>query len=107
MYGALTSLNKHLTLTRSTRPPAGRQEQHNVLPLSSSKTRFQLLPLSVHSRSSDLPPIVQPPQMKLGSQSGMLSPPINSSTVPPPEESTSFLGQMSTIWFSNVGGKAK
>ncbi|KAK2188068.1 hypothetical protein NP493_145g03017 [Ridgeia piscesae] len=107
MYGALTSLNKHLTLTRNTRPPAGRQEQHNVLPLSNGKTRFQLLPLSVQSRSSDLPPIVQPPQMKLGPKSGMLSPPLSSPTVSPPEESTSFLGQMSTIWFSNVGGKAK
>jgi len=37
----------------------------------------------------------------------MLSPPLSSPTVSPPEESTSFLGQMSTIWFSNVGGKAK
>ncbi|XP_013380864.1 conserved oligomeric Golgi complex subunit 1 [Lingula anatina] len=107
IYGALTSLDKHGSVTMRG-GVAGQHEQHNVLPLASNQMRFQLLPLSTQpSRMpSDIKPVIPPPVAKVAAPSRKEK----ENPVPQPQlkESSSFynrIGSMGTLWFSNIGGK--
>ena len=60
LLGALASPDKHLYSSHRA-VPSGYQEQHNILPLSSSQGRFNLLPLSTSSSQSLPRSLPRPP----------------------------------------------
>ena len=99
LYGALATLERHGSHMVPKTPASSRQEQHNVLYLTSSQHRFSLLPLSVQTRST-AQTILQPPKPKtiVHTAPAPRSPPPTF----PPQRNSSFLGQVSTLWFSNV-----
>lgn len=113
LYGALscsdsTSSLSAVSLGRA--PASSHQEQHNLLPLSSavSGQRFPLLPLSASNSAAGggtqaTPPILAPPKP----QTSPLHAPHMGSPAHKAAHQTdsSFFGQMSTIWFSNVTSK--
>jgi hypothetical protein len=115
LYGSLMAADKRGALYSGPSTLGTQQEQHNVLPLASCQNRFPLLPLSSQNRSTTatvttIQPIVQAPKSKnaLPSASSggtdVVGLPVNVIS-PQRATSSSFLEQMSTIWFSNVGGK--
>ena len=62
MYGSLGTLNK---LGLSASITSGTQEQHNLLPLSTTQPRFALLPISTPVRSTSNLPMLQSPISKV------------------------------------------
>jgi len=114
LYGSLVA-DKHSMYRSNVKPSsAAAPDQHNILPLSTNQSRFTLLPLSMHSRltSAEPAPIIQPPKSKLISSmpSSSLSSTSSSSSVKTtlPRVNTggsSFLEQMSTMWFSSSSNK--
>ncbi|ELU03987.1 hypothetical protein CAPTEDRAFT_219346 [Capitella teleta] len=109
LYGALTALDRHpsnAAMTSSTRSlgRGSQQEQHNILLLSSSQTRLPLLPISSHStpHRPTAPSTVQPLKSKALTNASVSMQVPGSPPPTMPNQNQSFLGQMSTIWFSNV-----
>ncbi|KAK2150545.1 hypothetical protein LSH36_401g03021 [Paralvinella palmiformis] len=112
LYGSLTSLDHHISyMYGGGKQSSVHQEQHNVLALTTSGSRFPLLPLSIQNRTMMSHPVIQSPKA-LSKGSPLISPTLEPSSPPPmlssqhhniEESSSSFFGQMSTIWFSNVG----
>ena len=99
LYGALATLERQGPYMAPKAASSVRQEQHNVLCLTTSQHRFSLLPLSVQTRTTSQT-ILQPPKPKAITHTT----PTPSSPPPtfPTQTSNSFLGQVSTLWFSNV-----
>ncbi|XP_064607958.1 conserved oligomeric Golgi complex subunit 1-like [Liolophura sinensis] len=111
LLGALTSMDKHGTLTSSKQPIGSRQEQHNILPLTLSSSRFPLLPLSSQTpRSTFGQPILPHTTSKISKDMGSSLTAVAAATLPQqPQDSNSFynkLGSMGQIWFSNIGSKS-
>lgn len=111
LYGLLSLGDKGATFGSTLHiSPSNQQEQHNILPLSSNQNRFSLLPLSIHNQpsSSMINPIIQPPKAKQVVSLNTVSnvPVLPNQVAPPRVASSSFLEQMSTIWFSNVTNKS-
>ncbi|XP_064649759.1 conserved oligomeric Golgi complex subunit 1-like [Lineus longissimus] len=110
LYGALTSLDKHGTMASSRMPPASTQEQHNIMPLVSGVPRLTLLPLSTTPRTHGIQPMMLQPKAKV-SQPGSIGTDMPNISSEPSEmghkRSSSYfnkLGNMGTLWFSNIGG---
>lgn len=103
LYGLLGCADKTIVAVTST--SSSQQEQHNILPLSTSQNRFSLLPLSIHRNpQSVLNPIIQAPKLKPTQSMGAMATIPNAANHSPPPRvtSSSFLEQMSTMWFSNI-----
>ncbi|CAH1796613.1 unnamed protein product [Owenia fusiformis] len=106
LFGSLTSLDKHGTFMSTRGTTSGSQEQHNVLPLSTCTTRFNLLPFSAQStRSSLQQPLLSPTKMQMLSPTTTMTTLSQESLPAVQRDSGSFFNQVSTIWFSNIGNK--
>ncbi|XP_071965469.1 conserved oligomeric Golgi complex subunit 1-like isoform X2 [Antedon mediterranea] len=105
LLGALASPEKHVYSSHKA-VQAGHQEQHNILPLSTSQARFNLLPLS--SQSTQILPTSLPraPQTPL-SPSAYKSPPAAKLALEKVTSKSGFfysrLGSLKTGWLANIG----
>jgi len=95
LYGALSTLNRNISGSLAMSggyTTSSSQEQHNILPLSTTPSRFPTLPLSLPGRPTVTPIIPQPAKTKSVS---------NPTAAPQPtQQPASFLDTMSTIWFT-------
>ncbi|XP_033096428.1 conserved oligomeric Golgi complex subunit 1-like [Anneissia japonica] len=103
LLGALTSLDKHVYSGHKA-VQAGRQEHHNILPLSTSQARFNLLPLSSQSTFTLPTNMPRVPQTPL-SPSAFKSPPVKETEKFATKSGAFYsrLGSLKTSWLANIG----
>lgn len=110
LLGFLTSPDRHMFSGHRSSSP-GYQEQHNVLPLTSSQVRFSLLPLSTTSQSSKLTiqPAIHRQKQILKSSLEASSPMdaiLHKSRSSPASLSSRLSSSLKSGWLSNLGGQS-